>query len=127
MKAGPEEPKGGNKPKDDGSYRPLQVPKLKNIIPVYLASAGDMDRYLDPALCASPLPLMAATIGVLAESEASPYLPDAAKQKVTEAIRFLGERLAAVVSLVDPSAPAINTTNILPTGSQRRGPARTML
>ena len=35
--------------------------------------------------------------------------------------------MAAVVSLVDPSAPAINTTNILPTGSQRRGPARAML
>ena len=103
------------------------MPILKNIIPVYVASASDVDRYLDPSLCANPLPFMAATIAVLSASEASPYLPDQSKQRVTDAIRFLGERLATVVSLADPSAPAINTTNILPTGAQRKGPARTML
>ena len=42
-KSGPEEPKGGKKHKDDGHYKPLQVPKLKNLLPVYLASAGDVD------------------------------------------------------------------------------------
>ena len=82
---------------------------------------------MDPELCGNPWPLVAATIGVLSESEASPHLPDAAKTKVTEAIRFLGERLATLVALVDPSAPAINTANVLPTGAQRKGPARTML
>lgn len=71
--------------------------------------------------------MVAATIGVLCESEASPHLPDQAKGKVTDAIRFLGERLATIVALVDPSAPDINAANVLPTGAQRRGPARTML
>ena len=71
----PETAKG----KDDGSYRPLQVPKIQNLLPVYVASAGDVDRYLDPALCAQPLPFLATTIAVLSASEASPYLPDSAK------------------------------------------------
>ena len=59
----------------------------------------------------------------------SPYLHESSKTKVKDAIRFLSERLAALVSLVDPSAPRINTANPLPAGAEApvRGPARTML
>lgn len=96
-------------------------------MPVFVAAAETVDRYLDPALCRDPLPLLAGTIGVLTASEASPFLPDSAKTKVTDAIKFLGERLAALVSLVDTSAPAINTAHLFPTGTQKKGPARVML
>lgn len=95
----------------------MQVPPVDKLMPVYVAAAETVDRYLDPVLCRNPLPLLAGTIGVLTTSESSPFLPDAAKTKVTDAIKFLGERLAALVSLVDPSAPAINTAHILPTGT----------
>ena len=60
---------------------------------------------------------MAAVIGVLSESEASPYLPDEAKAPVTESIRFLAERLATLAAVVDPSTPTINTANLLPAGA----------
>lgn len=105
----------------------MKVPPVKNILPVYIASAETVDRHLDPELCRDPWPLVAATVGILSESEASPHLPDEAKGQVTDAIRFLGERLATLVAIVDPSAPAVNTANLLPTGAQRRAPARTML
>ena len=71
--------------------------------------------------------MMAAVIGVLTASEESPHLPDASKTQVTDSIRFLAERLATIAALVDPSTPAINATSLLPAGSHRKGPAKTML
>ena len=71
---------------------------------------------MGPELCKNPWPLVAATIGILTTSEESPYLPDFDKTNVKDAIRFLGERLAALVSIVDPSAPTVNAANLLPAG-----------
>jgi hypothetical protein len=82
-----------------------------------------------PELCSNPWTLVAAVIGVLATSEESPYLPNSSKTKEKDAICFLGERLATLVSIVDPSAPRVNAANLLPAGAEApvRGPARTML
>ncbi len=93
----------------------------------YAASVALADQILPKELCTNPLPLLAAVIGVLSTSEASPILPDESKQQVTGAIRFMAERLAALTHIVDPSAPAVNTAQLLPTGVQRKAPARTFL
>lgn len=70
--------------------------------------------------------MLAAVIGVLNASEASTVVPDESKTRVTEAIRYMAERLATLQVLVDPSAPAINAANLYPTGA-KKGPARMML
>jgi hypothetical protein len=84
---------------------------------------------MGPQLCRNPWPLVAAVVGVLTASEESPYLHESSKTKVKDAIRFLSERLATLVSIVDPSAPRVNAANLLPAGAEApvRGPARTML
>ena len=74
-----------------------------------------------------PLPTLATVIGMLSESEASPFLPDDEKTEVTEAMEFLAERLATVAHLVDKSAPAVNFAEQYPRGSKGKGPARQML
>jgi hypothetical protein len=74
-----------------------------------------------------PLPMLASVIAVLSASEENEAMPDSAKEKVTSAIRFLAERLATLQAVVDPSTPRVNAANLLPTGTQKRGPARTML
>ena len=72
---------------------------------VYTTGLAMADEAFPPELCANPLPMLAAVIGVLSTSEESPMLPDESKQKVTGAIRFMVERLATLTSLVDSSAP----------------------
>ena len=103
------------------------MPKINELLPVYQAALALADEHLAPELCAEPWPMMAAVIGVLSASEESPHLPNESKLAVTNAIRFLAERLAAVASVVDPSTPTINATNLLPSGAVKKGPARTML
>ena len=97
--------------------------------PIYIAAAETADRFMGPQLCRNPWPLAAAVIGLLTASEESPYLHENSKTQVKDAIRFLSERLATLVSIVDPSAPRINTANPVPAGAEApvRGPARTML
>ena len=73
------------------------------------------------------MPTLAAVVGLLAESEASPFLPEEEKLEITEAMEFLAERLATVAHLVDKSTPAVNFTEQYPRGGKRKGPARTML
>ena len=60
-------------------YQQVQVPKVKELLPVYQAALAIADKNLSPALCAEPWPMMAAVIGVLTASEESPHLPDASK------------------------------------------------
>ena len=57
---------------------------------------------------------------------------EADQQKASKVMCYLVERLAALTSLVDPSAPSVNNTfapDVIPTGesSHRRGPSRTLL
>ena len=52
--------------------------------------------------------MLAAVIGVLTATEASPTIRDVSKTRVTEAIHYMAERLATLQVLVDPSTPAIN-------------------
>ena len=84
---------------------------------------------MGPQLCKNPWLMVAAVIVVLSASEETPYLHESSKTKVKDAICFLSERLAGLVSLLDPSTPRINTANPLPAGAEApvRGPARTML
>ena len=95
---------------------------------VYTTSLAMATDSFPKPLCRDPLPLLAAVIGVLSESEASPALPDESKTQVTEAICFLAERLATLQALVDPSTPAVYTATakVTPKGT-RRAPARLML
>ena len=97
--------------------------------PIYIAAAETADRFMGPQLCRNPWPLAAAVIRILTASEESPYLHESSKTKVKDAIRFLSKRLATLVSIVHPSAPRVNTANLVPTGAEApvRGPARTML
>jgi hypothetical protein len=84
------------------------------------------DKHFTMKMVKDPLPMLAMTIGVLAKSEESDVLPDADKEEVSDALRFLAERVAAVTTLADKSAPQVNFTDTLPRGS-RRGPARTLM
>ena len=63
---------------------------------VYTTSLAMATDSFPTQLCRDPLPLLAAVIGVLGESESSPALPDESKAQVTEAICFLAERLATL-------------------------------
>jgi len=96
---------------------------------VYAISLATADGIFPVELCQNPLPMLAAVVGVLAETEASPMLAEVDKQDVSEAIQYLAERVAALVQLVDPSAPSVNFVDQLPRGEngRRRGPARTLL
>ncbi len=117
----------GNGTGGAAKYVPVEVPAEEDLMSAYSASLAMADNSFPPELCGNPLPLLAAVVGVLAHSEASPQLPDESKAKVTDAIRFLAERMASLRSLVDPSAPTVNAAHLLPGGTQRRGPARTFL
>ena len=63
---------------------------------VYTTSLAMATEAFPTTLCRDPLPLLAAVIGVLGESESSTALPDESKAPVTEAICFLAERLATL-------------------------------
>ncbi len=98
--------------------------------PIYIAAAKAADKFMGPQLCRNPWPLAAAVIGLLSASEEADFLHEDSKARVKDSIRFLSERLATLVSIVDPSAPRINTGSPVPAGATPapvRGPARTML
>lgn len=102
---------------DQESYEPVAIPDRKEQMRVYAIGAADADRTFPPELCRDPMPMLACVIGVLGASEESDAMPDETKQKVTESIRYLAERLATVQAIVDPSTPAVNAANVLPTGA----------
>ena len=80
-------------------------------------------------MCAYPLPMLAAVMGVLKATEESPLLNDADKVEVSDSIAFLSERIATVTAMVDPSAPSVNFGESVPRGEagRRRAPARTLM
>ena len=86
------------------------MPNREETLAVFKICAAMAEDAIPASLCQDPLPLLAAVIGTLCASEESPLLPEEAKAPATEAIRFLAERLATLVSLVDPSAPSVNAT-----------------
>jgi hypothetical protein len=102
------------------------LPAREELLKVYTVGMTAADQLFDKKLCADPLPMLAATMGVLALSEKSDVLPDVEKQEVSDAIRYLSERIATVTALVDKSAPTINFADAVPRGS-RRGPSRTLM
>ena len=53
---------------------------------VYTVGLVSADTIFTPDMCQNPLPMLAAVVGVLAESESSPMVPDHDKQEVSEAI-----------------------------------------
>ena len=73
--------------------------------------------------------MLAAVMGILTKSEESPMLRES-DTEVSEAIRYLAERVATVVALADPAAPSVNFVgDTVPRGEggRRRGPSRTLL
>ena len=97
---------------------------------VYTVGLAAADSVFPAPLCKDPLPMLAAVVGVLSATEESPLLSADDKQEVSDAIRYLAERLATVVSLVDPKTPAVNFIgDTVPhgEGGRRRGPSRTLL
>ena len=74
--------------------------------------------------------MLAAVMGILSKIEESSAIAENDKKEVSEAIRYLAERVATVTSLADPSAPSINfIADTIPRGEggRRRGPSRTLL
>jgi hypothetical protein len=104
----------------------VAVPDLQELLKVYTVSMASADKLFSMNMVKDPLPMLAMAIGVLAKSEASDVLPDADKAEVSDALRFLAERVATLTAIADKSAPQINFTDALPRGS-RRGPARTLM
>ena len=98
----------------------------------YALSLASAHRMLPVDLCTDPLPALAAVIGLLGATATSDQVADGDGEKAADAMCYLAEHLAALTSLVDPSAPSINsafTRDVLPRGEsgRRRGPARTLL
>lgn len=114
-----------NSSENSSSYVPVPVPKEEEMLKVYTVGLAAADQVLAPEMCKDPLPMLAAVMGVLSLSEESPMLPDSDKGEIRDAISYLGERIATVSALVDPSTPTINMAELLPRG--RRGPTRTMM
>ena len=54
--------------------------------------------------------MLAAVISVLDTTAANENAAEADRQKAAKAMCYLTERLAALTSLVDPSAPSVNNT-----------------
>ena len=76
--------------------------------------------------------MLAAVISVLNTTATNKNAVEADRQKAAEAMCYLAERLAALTSLVDPSAPSVNnafTPDVIPRGEsgRRQGPSRTLL
>ena len=76
--------------------------------------------------------MLATVISVLDTTAENENAAEADRQKAAEAMCYLAERLAALTSLVDPSAPSVNnafTPDVIPRGEsgRRRGPACTLL
>ena len=76
--------------------------------------------------------MLAAVISVLDTTAANESTAEADQQKAAKAMCCLAKRLAALTSLVDPSAPSVNnafTPDVIPRGKsrRRRGPSRTLL
>lgn len=96
---------------------------------VYAVGLATADQVFPAELCHNPLPALAAVVGVLAASEESANLPASEKAEVSDAIQYLAERVAALTSIVDPTAPTINFNDVVPRGEggRRKGPTRTML
>jgi hypothetical protein len=72
------------------------VPTPEELLSVYKSCLARADSTFPAELCQYPLPMLAAVIGVLSATEASPTIPDVSKTKVTEAIRYMAERLATL-------------------------------
>ena len=96
---------------------------------VYAAGWATADQVFQPVMCVNPLPTLAAVIAVLSESEKNPQLPESGKKEVSEALRYLAERVAAVSVLVDGSTPDVAQLDSVPRGDggRKRAPARTMM
>ena len=63
--------------------------------------------------------MLAAVISVLDTTAVNKNAVEADRQKAAEAMCYLTERLAALTSLVDPSAPSVNnafTPDVIPQG-----------
>ena len=92
----------------EDKYQPVEVLVTDELLAVYKIGLARADSTFSADLCRNPLPMLAAVIGTLTATEASPTIPDVYKTKVTEAIRYMAERLATLQVLVDPSTPVIN-------------------
>jgi len=121
--------KGKGKAKSGGGYTPVAVPPVDDMVKVYTVELATADSVFPADLCKDPLPMLAGVMGVLSATERSPMLSDGDKEVVSDAIRYLAERVATVTSLADPSAPTVNFVDNVPRGEggRCRGPGRTLL
>lgn len=104
----------------------MEVPPRDELLSVYTVCLAEADRAFPAEFCKNPLPMLAAVIGILTATEADTTIPDESKTQVSEAIRYMAERLATLQVLVDDSTPAINAAQLFPSGAKRT-PARMML
>ena len=114
------------------AYKLVSVPSRSEHLKAYVTSLAHAHHLLSAELCHDPLPVLAAVTAVLDQSAANDHAAPADRQKAADAMCYLAERLAALTSLVDPSAPSVNsafTADVLPRGEsgRRRGPSRTLL
>ena len=114
------------------AYKLVSVPSRSEHLKAYVTSLAHAHHLLPAELCHDPLPVLAAVTAVLDQSAANDHAAPADRQKAADAMCYLAERLAALTSLVDPSAPSVNsafTADVLPRGEsgRRRGPSRTLL
>ena len=107
----------------------MTMPDDEEMMRVYSIGMAAADLYLEPELWRDPLPLVAAVMGMLATSEASPMVSDADREEISAAIRFFAERIMTLTRLMDASAPSVNFFESVPRGQggRRKGPARTIL
>ena len=76
--------------------------------------------------------MFAAVISVLDTTAANKNAAEGDRQKATKAMCYLAKYLAALTSLVDPSAPSMNNAfmlDVIPQGEsgRRHGPSRSLL
>ena len=79
--------------KSNDGYQPVEVPAGEELLSVYKICLAAADKAFTVNLWHTPLPMLATIIGVLIATDASTTIPDQSKARVTEALRYMAERL----------------------------------
>lgn len=86
------------------------MPAHSDHLKAYTSSLVHMHCLLSADLCTDPLLVLVAVTIVLDSLAANKHVVPADRQKASNAICYLAERLAMLTLLVDPSAPLVNGT-----------------
>ena len=94
-------------------YKPALLPK--DMIWVYQAFFSMAHCSIPRIVCKDPLPMLTAMMKMLAKEEErceSKEVPLSQLEEIHQAINFLTECLAAIIKLIEPSAPSVNMTRL---------------